>query len=327
MHRIPLLSLIIVFGGSNVGLAQGEKMKGRPADLEPLEFSSIELVPVPGPDDPLPYDEIIWPWEMDLGDRGRGLKNSGWPAARRHAYQRIENWSNDHPGVKVWSAFGSSDARADFGPDRGFSPTRYKAQAIRLLTEDASVLQYLRYFPEVRDLRIITLAPLDDSLTFLYYCPHLTELRVKDRNSPVGSISISKESVKAIAFLKELRLLSLHGLEIDDEEFEQLQGMSNVLYLNISYTRVTSKAFTTIASMPRIRYLKAHGVDFSDAPDDAILEALEALRGRIEILALNPDELDTSYPPTKIHQSLEAPFQRIRDNAYKARLPVERQDD
>jgi len=276
----------------------------RPA-VEPLYYYGIPLVRVPGPDDPLPYDEIIWPWEMGLGD-------SGWGQARRHAHSTMTR-----PSTLAEVSF-----YTEYGPDHRFDPERDKARGIVVVRlKGIAVLDSLKYFPEVRELRIWTTVPLDDALSVLHYCPHLTRLEVWSVQSRGGQIhgAISAESMKGIGSLRSLRFLRLVQLEIDDEDLKHLNGMENLLYVDLTNAHVTSAAFQTFATWPRIRWLKLYGLDFNQPIDDPTAKALESLVGRIELLWMNPR--DTDDLPTHIHQSLQAPFQRIRANAHLARQP------
>ena len=276
----------------------------RPA-VEPLYFSGIPLVRVPGPDDPLPYDEIIWPWEMGLGD-------SGWGQARWRAHS-----SMTRPSTPAEVSY-----RTEYGPGHRFNPWRDKARVIGVLRlKDAAVLDSLKYFPEVRELRIRTSVPLDDALSVLHYCPHLTKLEVwsDSIHGAAPRIPISAESMQGIGSLRALRFLRLVQLDIDDDDLKQLEGMENLLYLDLTNAHVTSAAFQTFATWPRIRWLTLHGLDFNQPVDDPTAKALESLVGRVELLRMNPR--DTYDLPTRIHESLEAPFRRIRANAHLAREP------
>lgn len=285
--------------------------------VEPLYYGSIPLVRAPGPDDPLPYDEIIWPWEMGLGDWG-------WGNARWSAYGAMSTWSNANPSTPATVLF-----YTDYGPGHRFAPEGHKARVIEIRTTDARVLEHLKYFPEVRELRITVqrlfdptrCVPLDDALSVLHYCPHLTKLEVWSERREAASprIPISAESMKGIGSLQVLRFLRLVQLDIDDDGLKHLAGMKNLLYLELTNANVTSKAFQTIATWPRIRYLKLYGLDFDQPVDDRTAKALDSLVGRIELLWMNPDDTDNLH--TRIHESLDAPVAKIRANACLARQP------
>ncbi len=278
--------------------------------IEPLyDYGRIPLVRVPGPDDPLRYDEIIWPWEMNLGP-------CGWGNARTNAYSSMSTWSNANPSKPAQVSI-----YTDYGPQHRFTPDVDKARIIRVQTKDCDVLDLLKYFPEVRELTITTSAPLDDTLSVLHYCPHLTKLEVWGESHGPASprIPIAERSMKGIASLKVLRFVRFVNLDIDDNELKQLSGMKTLLYLDLTNANVTSKAFQTVATWPRIRYLKLYGLDFDQAVDEVTAKSLESLVGRIELLWMNPD--DTENIHTQIHESLEVPFQRIRENSHLARQP------
>jgi hypothetical protein len=275
------------------------------ASVERLYYEGIPLLRVPAPDDPLPYEEIIWPWEMGLG-------YWGWQQARVHAHSRMIR-SSTPPQVSFYT---------EYGPGHRFDPERDKARVIVVSRlKDVAVLDSLKYFPEVRELRISTTVPVDDALSVLHYCPHLTRLEVWSAQRRGGQIhgAISAESMKGIGSLQSLRFLRLVQLEIDDEDLKHLEGMENLLYLELTNAHVTSAAFQTLATWPRIRWLKLYGLDFNQPIDDPTANALESLVGRVELLWMNPD--DTDDLPTHIHESLEAPFRKIRANAHLARQP------
>lgn len=276
----------------------------RPA-VEPLYYYGVPLVRVPGPDDPLPYDEIIWPWEMGLGD-------SGWGQARWRA-----NSSMIHPSTPARISF-----YTEYGPGHRLNPWRDKARVIEVVQiRDVAVLDSLKYFPEVRELRVGTSVPLDDALSVLQYGPHLTKLEVRNHriHGAAPRIPVSAESMQGIGSLRSLRFLRLVQLDIDDEDLKHLEGMESLLYLDLTNAHVTSAAFQTFATWPRIRWLKLYGLDFNQPIDDPTARALESLVGRVELLRMNPR--DTDDLPTHIHESLEAPFRKIRANAHLARQP------
>ncbi len=274
--------------------------------VEPLYDRHVRLVRIPGPDDPLAYEEIIWPWEMGLGD-------PGWGHARWRAHSSMTRPPSRPAEVSFYTKYGSGHQ---------FNPWRDKARLIEVVQiRDAAALDSLKYFPEVRKLRIWTTVPLDDALSVLHYCPHLTKLEVwsDSIHGAAPRIPISAESMQGIGSLRALRFLRLVQLDIDDDDLKHIEGMENLLYLELTNAHVTSAAFQTVATWPRIRWLKLHGLDFNQPIDDPTAEALESLVGRVELLWMNPR--DTDDLPTHIHQSLEAPFQRIRANAHLARQP------
>lgn len=275
--------------------------------VEPLFHRDMRLVRVPGADDPLPYEEIIWPWEMRLVHLGMG-----WAPARRSAYSSMTRRSTPAE-VSFYT---------EYGPGHRFDPERDKARVIEVMRlKDVAVLDSLKYFPEVRELRIWTTVPLDDALSVLHYCPHLTRLEVwtDSIHGAAPRIPISAESMQGIGSLRSLRFLRLVQLDIDDDDLKHLEGMESLLYLDLTNAHVTSAAFQTFTTWPRIRWLKLYGLDFNQPIDDPTEKALESLVGRVELLWMNPD--DTDDLPTHIHESLEAPFRKIRANAHLARQP------
>lgn len=282
-----------------------------PARLPLYTDSGIRLLPAPSPDDPLSYEEIIWPWEMRMGDEDWGKK-------RRYAYSSMRYWSNDHPSASV-TAICYTDY-TDKGMPELFSAEFGKARRFEITTTDPAVLDNLKYFPETRELRIQSDAPLEDALTVLHYMSHLTRLEVWNQQHHQGKrVKVSEKSMRGMGSLQVLRFLRLYGLDIDDDGFRHLEGMKNVLYMELTNAHVTSKIFQTIATWPRIRYLKLYGLDFDQPLDPATARSLESLVGRIEILAMNPD--DTESLPTRIHESLEAPFAKIWERSHLARQP------
>ncbi len=272
------------------------------------DSSGRPLLPVPGPDYPLPYDEIIWPWHLD-GD---------WISMRRNALLRMRGWTNMHPSSQV-----SVEVYTDYtdkGMPQDFRPVRTKARRIEIRTSDPAVLDNLKYFPETRELLILAYCSLDDALSVLHYMPHLRRLEVFNQEYHQGKpVRLSEESIRGIASLQELRFLRLYALDVDDDGFRHLAGMKNLLYMDLINAPVTSKIFETIATWSRIRYLKLYGLNFDQPLDSATARALDSLAGRIAILDMNL--YCTDDIATRIHESLEAPFRKIRANAHLARQP------
>jgi hypothetical protein len=193
-----------------------------------------------------------------------------------------------------------------------------KARRIEISTTDPAVLDNLKYFPEVRELQILAYCSLEHTLGVLHYMPHLTSLEVSNEQVSQGKrVQISEESMRGIGSLQVLRFLRLYGVDIDDDGFRHLEGMKNVLYLELTNAQVTSRIFQTLATWPRIRYLKLYGLNFDQPLDPATARALDSLAGRVEILAMNPD--DTDDLNTRIHESLQRPFRQIQEKRYLAR--------
>jgi hypothetical protein len=314
MKRVVLVCSIVSICSLPSGVSNAAENDGAASDRL-YDRRNIPLVPVPAPDDPLPYDEIIWPWKMGLG-------HWGWGPARRNAYSTMTTWSNANPSTSADVSF-----YTDYGPGHRFLPQVDEARVIDVRTEDAAVLEHLKYFPEVRELRItsghigLDYTSLEDSLSVVRYCPHLTKLEVRSerRHRALPRIPISEESMKGIGSLQVLRFLRLVHLDVDNDDLEHLAGMKNLLYVELTNAQVTSKAFQTIATWPRIRYLKLNGLDFDQPLDEPTAKALDALVGRVELLWMNLS--DTDHLHTRIHPSLEEPFRKIRANAHLARQP------
>jgi hypothetical protein len=195
-----------------------------------------------------------------------------------------------------------------------------KARRIEISTTDPSVLDNLKYFPETRELQILAYCSLDDALSVLQYMPHLTRLVVFNQQFSQGKpVAVSEGSMRGIGSLQVLRFLRLNGLDIEDDGFRHLAGMKNLLYVDLTNAQVTSKIFQTIATWPRIRYLRLYGLDFDQPLDPVTARALDSLAGRVAILDMNP--YDTDAVNTRIHKSLAAPFAKIWENAKLARQP------
>lgn len=315
-----LLLAFLSLGVVNISLAD-EHDAAKEVVEGPVSFRSGQLLPsAPGPDDPLSYDEIIWPWELGVGE-------TAWGRARSAAQRRIKYWDRMQP---------SREARVvctyytKYGPQEHFSANHDKAVAIHLRTNDAAVLDNLKYFPELRELRILTEDSIGDALAAVRYCPHLTKVRIA--SSAHGSttmpppVNISKRSMKAIGSLSELRSLRLLHLDINDSEFQQLAEMKNLLFLDLEDAAVTSKAFQTIESWPRVRYLRLHGLDLDQELHEKTAKSIAALVGRIETLQTNEGSQDIEDRSMRIHDSLKPLFEKIRENGHLARRRVEPED-
>ena len=284
----------------------------------PPRQSGLTLPFIPRPNDSISYDEIIWPWK---DTDGVGQWHS-WHEARKSLGNRLESWR----GVgKMW-VFKSTDGSIQ----QDFSPASQNSYAIDIFirlekeTEAVGMLDNLKYFPEVRELRIQSNVPLGNHLASLYYCPYLRTVKIhyttSRRDAEGQRIGIGEESVKAIASLTELRELSFIRVGVCDKELESFKAMPNLLYLDLNTTSVTSKSFQTIATLPRIRYLELFGNNYDQELDEATRKALESLVGRIEYLWENSG--DTVRPCTKIHASIEPLFDEIQKNGYRVRQKV-----
>lgn len=325
-----LISSLSAFGNApkEEGIAKPEvgsrkEISGYTPFASPPRQSAFNLPLIPWPNNSISYDEIIWPWK---DTDGVGQWHS-WHVARKSVGNRLESWR----GVgKMW-VFKSTDGsiQQDFSPD---SQNSYAIDIfIRLEkeTEAVGILDNLKYFPEVRELRIQSNVPLGNHLASLYYCPYLRTVKIDYPMGGSGSIGrrvgIGKESVKAIATLTELRELSFINISVSDKDLESFKGMPNLLYLDLNNTSVTSKSFQTIATLPRIRYLELHGNNYDQELDEASRDALESLVGRIEYLWENSG--DTVRPCTKIHASIQPLFDEIKKNGYRVRQKVEENAD
>ncbi len=297
-RRVLFILLVVCFAFAAHAVSVGaEEREDRP---ERLRYRGQPLVEIPDADDPIPYEEIIWPWEMRLGD-------IGWGQARASAYDRMRAWGNDHPGKEV-----RLSVSTQYGPEARFLATQQNARIIKLTTNDAAVLDQLKFFPEVLELRVTLDVAIDDALEVLRYCPHLTKLEVWSMDHPpvFKRLPISEKSLAAIGTLKRLRFLRFVGIDIADDEFSRLKGMENVLYLEASHLAITSRSFQTIATWPRIRYVKLYGLDFDQVPTEATLDSVDSLVERVDLLITNSG--DTEEPETRIHPSLEPHFSKKR---------------
>ena len=322
-----LISSLFVFGNATEEKAIERPEVGSRARMNdytpfasPPRQSGFNLPLIPWPNNSISYDEIIWPWK-DTDGVG---KWHSWHEARKSLAGRLESWRG---GGRVW-VFKSADGSMQ----QGFSPASQNAYAMDILIRSSEepkaigILDDLKYFPEVRELRIRTAIPLENHLASLYYCPYLRTLKI-DGISKERDVrrSIGKESVKAIASLAQLRELSFISIDIDDEDLECFEGLPNLLYLDLNNTSVTSKSFQTITTLPRIRYLELFGNDYDQELDEASRKALEALVGRVEYLWENSG--DTVRPCTKIHASIQPLFDEIQKNGYRVRQKVQENAD
>jgi len=280
-----------------------------------LHYGPIPLVAFTPPDAGVAYDEVVWPWELGIGDWG-------WGKARRSAKGRIEQWQKGGNGG--WSFHARHGPMPDFLPQQ---TSVYKVFASRV--KEISVLDELKYFPEIRELKIQIGydsredLSLGDALAVLRYCPYLTKLEIygESFSSTLAppKTGISEESLKAIGTLTQLRVLRFYELDVDDDELQHLAGMKNLLFFDLNHASATTKVFPVIATWPRIRYVKLCGCDLDQPLNDSTAEAMESLVGRLELLWTNEGDLEA--PETKIHESLEAPIAKIRANAHRARQP------
>lgn len=332
IHALPRVCCAIVFAsvitiltatgcGENLECETDSTSSGgsarRVASYEPPPVpgsrSGQLLSYIPGPGDSIAYDDIVWPWMM--GGSGTG----DWHGVRRYRVgPTIKAW-RDPATWKIWK-FKSEDGSVL----ENFQPADQKVHAIEIRIqprkepEAMEILEQLKYFPEVREVYIRTTLPLENHLASLRYCPYIRRLKIDGVSKQRGlRRSIGKESVKAIASLAQLRELSFISIDIDDEDLEHFEGLPHLLYLDLDHTSVTSKSFQTIATFPRIRYLKVYGNNYDQELDETTKKALESLTGRVEYLWDNWS--DTVNPCTKIHASIKPLFDEIQKNGYRVR--------
>jgi len=302
----PALAALIAFNGCTGTTSVEEPRHGASPSIERLVDQGMALVPFTPPNTGLSYDEVVWPWEFRIGD-------PGWGSARWKAKGRAEQWAKKGNGR--WH-YPSTDPR-------DMVRRIHVAEAMEF-----SILDELKCFPEVRELTISTnYHPIDagmgDALTVLRYCPYLTHLTIEGKPGSTAdppTTDLSKESLKAIGELTQLRVLRFYDVDVDDAKLKHLGGMKNLLFFDLNHATATSDVFRIIATWPRIRYVKLCGCNFDQPLNDRTSQAMESLVGRLELLWTNEDDLEAA--PTKIHKSLEAPIAKIRANSGLARQPI-----
>lgn len=83
-------------------------------------------------------------------------------------------------------------------------------------------------------------------------------------------ISLAVDGATSLSALKSLgpdRLWSLHAdhASIDDDELVNLQGMTDLLFLDLSYTRITDAGLLHLQGLDRLEVLHLWGTEITDA--------------------------------------------------------------
>ena len=114
------------------------------------------------------------------------------------------------PNIKIWRRMTGNlwmFMSEDGGIQKEFRPCDQKAHTIRVVftgkrdMDAIKMLDNIKYFPELRELRIYPMDSIGNHLSFLRYCPFLKTLIV----SGARGCKIGIESLRAISTLTQLQ--------------------------------------------------------------------------------------------------------------------------